>query len=449
MRRRKGGMQIDPSAWGLRANEHGGLEIKGCDTADLARAYGTPLYVVDASLLEAVYHNMEDAFSEQGIPFEIFYSYKTNPIPGVLKILHSFGAGAEVISPFELFLALELGVDPNWIIYNGVNKTPESLETAVEKRIKLINVNSFGEIEHIRAIAEKLGLRAKVGARVCTSVGWGGQFGFKIRTGEALRAFELLREKDVFDVECFHFHLGTNIKDPAVYARAIDEVLNFRREVREKLGFSIPCLDIGGGFGVPTVYQGERRASRMNHIFRVPFDPPNVDGSPSIKQFADAVGHAVREASGRHGMDPPMLFLEPGRCLTSSAQMVLTRVGEMKVDVEGFPYTLVDSGVNNSLPITWEYHEIFAAGKMNLPPSEMYAIAGPTCSTSDVLCRSKKLPQLEVGDLLAIMDAGAYFSSFSYNFSFPKPAVALVKNGRWELLRERETYRDMVSLDRY
>ena len=182
------------------------------------------------------------------------FSYKTNPLPGAIRALHRFGASAEVISHFELWLALQLGVPPGRIILNGPAKTLPALDLAVRHGVKLINIDGFAEIEQIDRRAGQHGRKQPVGVRIVTSVGWASQFGFRLagrcRDGgvpeESSRAAHL-------DPCALHIHLGTGIRDTQIYFQAIREALQLAARLRAELGVAIRHLDLGGGFGVPTV----------------------------------------------------------------------------------------------------------------------------------------------------------------------------------------------------
>jgi len=246
-------MWPDPNVWDMTPNKEGHLAIDEIDLVDLADSYKTPLHVVNTSRLKKNYFNFLDCFTRHYSRIEIGYSYKTNPLPAVISKLHEFGASAEVISHFELWLALRLGVPPEKIIYNGPGKSVESLDIAVKKGIKIINIDSMGEIDTLDTIAEKYGIIQPVGIRVVTSVGWSGQFGLSISSGAAWQAVDKIKQKPHLKLVGLHFHLGTGIKDVTIYLQAIVDVLEFDQKLRRKAGINVKFLDFGGGFGIPSV----------------------------------------------------------------------------------------------------------------------------------------------------------------------------------------------------
>ena len=245
------GTHLPFSLWDMTVNTQGHLVIGDCPVTELSQTYGTPLFVVDERRLRNSYHTFCRAFESDYPSVEIFYSYKTNPIPEVLHILHEEGAGAEVISPYELWLALELGVSPSRIIYNGVHKDVASLEMAVKQDVRLINIDSFGEIERLAHIARRLGKRPTVGVRVSTGIGWASQFGLQIQSGEALKAYKHMVDLDCFTICGVHTHLGTSILKVSEYRQASREIVTFLKTFKRRVESRNPGCRYWGWFWGP------------------------------------------------------------------------------------------------------------------------------------------------------------------------------------------------------
>ncbi len=440
---------LDLSLWEATVDHQHHLIMGGCDCTRLAADHGTPLFVVDEKKIRDNYHAFDRALTAHGIEQGIYYSYKTNPVPGILRVLHDCGAGAEVISPYELWLALKLGVPPERIIYNGPNKSAEGLKTAIDHGIKLININSLSEIDHIERLAAERGKTACVGVRVSPGVGWGAQFGLKLENGEALAAFRRMAACPHIDPQAIHFHLGTNLHSAHFYQSALAHVFELLQVIQSEPGLHLRYLDLGGGFGVPTVRGLENRESKLNTFFYKPYHPPCVAEIKPVSRIIDDLVATFQALCLRFKIDPPALLFEPGRSLTSNAEILLTRVGDLKTTTNGFPIALLDAGINIARPITFEYHEIFVANRMAAPANQRCGLAGPICTPMDFFLKSKKLPILQAGDLLAIMDAGAYFTSFANDFSLPRPAIVMVLEGSHRLIREKESYDDLIRLDHY
>jgi diaminopimelate decarboxylase len=434
---------LPPSHWGATVAD-GRLRIASCDVADLSAKYGTPLYVVDERRLRNDFSSFSGAFEALYPKVEVGCSYKTNPLPGVLRILHDCGALAEVISHFELWLALELGVSPSNIIFNGPAKTPEAIDLAVAGGVKLINVDSLEECDRIADAARRHGVRQPVGVRVVTSVGWQAQFGLRLHSGEARAAFDRIRALQPLEPIGLHVHLGTGIKDIPLYLQAIREMLEFARELERATGIRLRYFDFGGGFGVPTVQPLGVWDSRMT-LNGYPVGPVETDKTPRPADYAKAICALMREYYDEAAL--PTIAFEPGRAITSQAQSLLLSVLAAKHGRDGINRVILDGGKNLALPTGYEYHEILPATRMDAPIEGQFNFYGPLCHPGDVLAVGKPFPKIEPGDVVAIMDAGAYFVPNQMNFSNPRPAAVVVRDGEARLIRERESFADIVRLD--
>ena len=213
---------------------------------DLVREHGTPLQIAFGVKAAENLKRAAAALSPYGWQSNIFYSYKTNPVPEVLKVLHQNGAGAEVISERELNLALDLAVKPDRIVFNGIYKSPAALKTAVEKKVKCINIDAPQELDILNDLAKTASEKIPVGLRVRPSVGWQGQFGHVIKNGSAYAFARRIAGNNKLEFKAIHFHLGSSTSK--TYRRAIDETLKFIKIINSELGANIQALDIGGGF---------------------------------------------------------------------------------------------------------------------------------------------------------------------------------------------------------
>ena len=242
--------------------------------------------------------------------------------------------------------------------------------------------------------------------------------------------------------------LGSQIHTPQLYEAAASVTLKFLAKIKEAFGLQINSFDLGGGFGVPTVRVYERADQWLQRFLQSPYASPEGTGIPSIEAFAEAIARAIRSGCRRHKLEIPTLVFEPGRIVSSSAQVLLARVIEIKSQKAGPDIAVLDTGINIASPVRWEYHEILAATKITAEHDRLYRLAGPISTPGDLLSPCKRLPPLHTGDVMAIMDAGAYFSSFENNFSFPKPSIVVVRRGSHSLIRTRETFEDLVQRDR-
>ncbi len=437
---------LGPALWDYTINDKGELDLQGIDLMGLARKFGTPLHVVDRCRLVANYEEFVGAFRRVLPKVELGTSYKTNLLPGVLSVLHESGSWAEVISHFELWLAFQLGVPPERIIVNGPGKGRECIKLAVDRGVRLVNIDGREEIPWIVEAAQKTGRRQDVGLRVVTSVGWTGQFGARICSGEALETFKELMAYPEINACGLHMHLGTGIKNVSTYLRAITDVLEFANRLRTELGIKITIYDFGGGYGVPTVRSLSAWDLRMQDMgFHSRMALP--DDCPSAEEYARGIKPILKRFHKGFDKDPPLVILEPGRAITSSAQCLLLSVVTVKRSKESRTRLILDGGKNITMPLGWETHQIFPVEKMLAKNVELFDLYGPLCHPADIIDRCKSLPQMEIGDVLAIMDAGAYFIPNQMNFSHPRPSVVMVDKGRVQEIRKRESFCDIVRLD--
>jgi diaminopimelate decarboxylase len=438
---------LEPALWNCRVDSAGRLTWDGHALPEVVQRFGSPLHVVSQARL---IHNVESFLA----PFVSVYpnvglasSYKTNPLPGVLEILHNAGTSAEVISHFEFWLARRLGLPGRSILFNGPGKTPEAISDAVQAGVRLINIDGPQEIPWIAQAAAATGTAQSVGLRVVTSVGWSGQFGFQINSQSVMNACRAISADSRLKLSGLHLHLGTGIKDLFTYATAVEEVLQFGRRLRDELGVTIQTYDLGGGFGVPTVRTRSAWDDRLvAHGY--PPRPATPDECPSPTDYAAKLIPLI-ERYQLQGEAPPEILFEPGRAITSSAQILLLKVLAVKIDDEGRQTLILDGGKNLTLPLEWETHQIFAVSRMNEPHDQVYDLCGPLCHPGDILAKQKRLPRLHPGDLLAVMDAGAYFIPNQLNFSLPRPAVVLLEGRHVRCLRSREQFEDIVRLDQF
>lgn len=436
---------LPPHHWGLEVTPTGRLACDGIEIAGLRDRFGSPLHVVLGHRLRANAESFQARSSSGHSQAEVFYSYKTNPVPGVLRRIHDLGLGAEVISEYELWLAFRLGVPPERIIYNGPVKSPSSIREAIERDILLLNINHREEIPLVAAIAREAGRRPRVGVRVTTSWGWSQQFGSSIGNGEALRAVREALATGMLDVVALHSHLGGMVRGTGQIQAHVGEVAEFAETVHRELGLKVEMLDLGGSFATPTVagITPRDRWLEMKLLARRP--PPRPESTLPIADYVRCVLDEVEKHYA--GKSAPRVMLEPGRAMTGDTQLLIATVQTLKAAEPPLPWAVLDAGINLAESLRSEYHEILPASRMHAPRDRLYRLAGPICSPGDVVVWAAAAPELQPGDALAIMDAGAYFVPSATSFSFPRPAIVMLDGGEPVLLRRAESNEDLVALD--
>jgi diaminopimelate decarboxylase len=436
------------STWGLAQDAKGALMLHRVGLEGLLRRWGSPLHVVDAVRLA------ENAARLQAVPrgatrgCDVFCSYKTNPVPGVLRILHAQGLGAEVVSPYELWLAMRLGVDPSSIIFNGPAKSADATTLALQQDVGLINVNSRTELAPLAALARRLGKRPTIGIRVVPPGGVAGQFGERIDNGAALAAFrEALRYPEL-RVAAIHSHYGREIVSQSQLDGFLSALLDFSDELWERLFLRIETLDIGGSLACPTVSPLSWPARRMATTLGCEPAPRNPESVLSIDSYVERIVSRVERHYAEGLRQMPRIVIEPGRALMSNTQMLLCRVIAIRdVDDAGITGAVLDAGLHVAEPMGSEFHQLYPLAPRRRSARRLYRLSGPSCMLSDQVCAAWRLPELAVGDGIAIMDTGAYFVPLASCFSYPRAGVVAVDQAGERALRRPETFHDLIALD--
>ncbi|MGB9959249.1 MAG: diaminopimelate decarboxylase [Candidatus Bathyarchaeales archaeon] len=409
-------------------NVNGVLYIAGVSALKLAEEYGTPLYVISENKIRENYRRLATAFTRNYDKVRILYSAKANTNLSVLKILKSEGAGIDTVSAGEVFLALEAGFKPNQILYTGTSVSDEELDYILEKGV-VINVDSLSQFRKMlkKTVPQTLSVRinTEFGAghhEYTVTASKTSKFGVDGKT-----AMEIYHMAKNAGVENFgiHMHIGSGIMQAEPFIKAAEKLLETASTIHKQLGIAFNFIDLGGGIGVP--YKPEET---------------EVD----IENFAKRLVDFFKEKIEEYGLGQPELWLEPGRYLVADACVLLTKVNMVK-ETPYKNFVGVDAGFNTLIrPAMYgSYHHIVLANRLDAPLAENYDVVGPLCESGDVLARDRQLPKISEGDLLAILNAGAYGYAMSSQYnSRPRAAEVLVRDGCHELIRERETLQDLV-----
>ena len=438
----------DLTQWGLSINPQGHISVNNTDVTDLISHHGSPLLVVNRNQLIKDANSIHNATKQTGADAKVVYSYKTNCIPGILNEIHGTGIGAEVISPYELWLAEQLNVPGEKIVFNGVNKTDESITRAIERDILAINIDSLSEIDRIVSAARRLNRKARVGVRLGFIPK--AQFGLEIESGEAMEACRRIKQHSKWlELNMIHFCAVSNAKNASAHCRFAEKSLKFIHALKAHTGMTIRYLDIGGGIGVPTSHSMTNLEYGLYRLFGSLPKPPDPNAFEDIYTFTGRIGKTVHDTSARLGIETPSLIVEPGRFVTSRCEFLLSTVLSIKEKTNGTKFAITDAGRHSlTFPCEFEHHTIFTADQGRQRKKEPYNLMGRICTAGDFVMKNVLLPHLHEGDVLVTMDAGAYFSSFSTNFAFPRPAIIMVSNdGTIQRLRHAETFQHLTAMD--
>lgn len=410
------------------SRKNGILFIEDVSTVEIAEKYGTPVYVTSKFQLEKNIEAYKKAFPKA----EKLYAVKANGNLALMRIIASNGFGADVFSSGELYLSLLAGFSKQKILFNGNSKSDSEIEMGIQAGVKF-SVDSLDELETIRSIAEREGKEIEIAFRINPDID--PKTHPKIATGlkeskfglpeeQALKAYEMaLRMKNVVP-KGIHCHIGSQILETSPFISALRKLGKIAKAI-ENLGVELDFIDIGGGLGID--YEGK--------------------GAITPHDLAKELLPVFEEVSSDLNSDP-MLWLEPGRSIVGNTTVLLTRVNAVKRTHRNF--VAVDAGFNLLIrPAMYgSYHRVVVANRDG-GEEEIYTVVGPICESGDVLARDRKLPKVEKGDLIAILDAGAYGFSMSSQYNGrPRCAEVLVSGSKTALIREPESFGDLVARQR-
>jgi diaminopimelate decarboxylase len=407
----------------------GVLHAEDVPIPTIAETVGTPLYCYSTATLTRHYHVFSEAFCD--LDAMVCYAMKANSNQAVIRTMAELGAGMDVVSEGELRRALAAGVPARKIVFSGVGKTAREMSLALKEGIACFNVESEPELELLSEVAKRVGQRATVSIRVNPDVD--AKTHHKISTGKAEDKFGISykRAREVYaraaelpaiDVAGIDMHIGSQITELEPFEKAFRLMAELTEELRTD-GHNIRHLDLGGGLGVP--YRG------TNDV------PPHPD------EYAAMVKRTLGHLNVK-------LVLEPGRMIVGNAGVLVSRVVYVKDGTEKH-FVIQDAAMNDLIrPTLYDaYHEIIPVAEPSSPETMMADVVGPVCESGDYLAKGRRLPRLEQGDLLATMTAGAYgaVQASSYN-TRPLIAEVLVKGGKWALVRPRQSYEELIGMDR-
>ena len=381
----------------IKTNDKGHLDIGGADACELVEQYGTPIYVIDEERVRDNYNRFYNAFTKFYPKFKVFYACKANTNIAVLKILEEEGCCIDAVSPGEVYICKKMGFSGDRILFTGNNIRNDEMDYVNSEDV-ILNIDS---VSALKRLAESIDPNGK-----------------KI-------SFGVIAKELGFEPVGMHSHIGSGILDPEPFKLAIESTMNIAGKVHQEAGIDFEFIDFGGGVGIP--YTPDEELLDLEHF-----------AEENVKLF--------KEKLEEFDMGEPTLYLEPGRYIVGDASVILVEVNSVKESYRKF--IGVDAGFNTLLrPAMYDsYHHIVVANKMNEEPTQEVDVAGNVCESGDLFARDRPLPDIEEGDILGILNAGAYGYTMASNYnSRPLPAEILVKNGESFVIREAQSYDDIFE----
>ena len=396
--------------------------VEGVNINELTSIIATPFYVYSQKSITDTYKKLKNSINA-----EIFFSVKANSNLAILSLMKSLGIGADVVSSGELKRAISVGIPSEKIIFEGVGKSKEDIEYAINNNIRQINIESIEELNMINVLAKSLERKVNIGVRLNPNID--GQTLDKISTGrktdkfgiafdllpEVCSQIKILKQLCLKGISC---HIGSQIHNIKVFEEIFNK-MKLAVKIVDENGFSIKHLDLGGGFGV--AYNKAEKELSLNEL------------SSLINSFFQNTTYDIS--------------FEPGRYLVAKSGVLITKILTSKTNAS-INFLITDAGMQTLLrPAMYNaYHNIVALTNNNI--KKKYTVAGPICESSDILAKEITLPQQQTGNYLAICDTGAYGAVMSSNYnSKVLPAEILVHNNRFSIIRNQEKISDIIAKD--
>lgn len=438
---------IEPDS-ALRIDQAGELTIEGQTVSSLLERFGSPCYAISESTLRSNFRRFHRAFASRWPgDVAVLYAIKANNNLAIRAILHEEGAGGDCFGMGELWATFEGGADPEKIVLNGNGKSTAELREALRLGVR-VNVDNEAEIGELSALAQELGTTARVNLRLkvlpegldqvsdyfgLNVLEWAREYPWGFGVEQAARLVARILTTPSLELHGFHVHIGRGLREPEFYAAWSEEVAKVVARIHDLTGFAPTLLDIGGGYARHR--DPESRSLELN-----PY---------TVEEYAEAITGALLGGFTKAGLPVPALWLEPGRYIVGDSVTLLGTVVAMKRDI-GRVWVTADFSVNNLMRIETadsRYHVI--------PASRMLDAAAETVNVVGALClgapigRNVRLPALEVGDRLAVLDAGMYAETSSTQMNgVPRPATVLLNGEQAEVVKRRETVEDVFAAHR-
>ncbi len=422
-------------------NDAGHLQIGGVDVLTLAHQFDTPLYVYDINKVRDQIQRFKHVFEQRHVHYGISYASKAFSSIGIYQVMAQEGIHTDVVSGGELQTAINAGFPMAKVAFHGNNKSREELEMAVKHDVGLIIVDNFHEIDLLNKVLQEQQTHCKVVIRITPGIAAhtnsyiatgqvDSKFGFDLQSGQADRALQIILQSERMEVFGVHAHIGSQVFDGRGFNAAARKLVDVAAHWKAQYGYEVSSINVGGGFGI------------QYSSLQSPMAP---------EDFVDGIITAMEEEVQKTGINMPAIWIEPGRSLVGPAGYTLYTVGSRKDIPGGYePFISVDGGMGDNIrPALYqaEYETVYARDPQ-APATERVRIAGKYCESGDVLAMHQPLPKTHPGDILAMLDTGAYGYAMASNYNRnPRPAVVFAENGEARLVIRRETPADVSRLD--
>ena len=420
-------------------NQAGHLTIGGVDSLKLAKEYGTPLVVYDVSQIRNQIRAFKKVFEEEQVNYAVSYASKAFASIAMYQVANEEGAYTDVVSAGELYTAMKANFPMERVSFHGNNKSKEELEMAVKNHVGKIMIDNFYEINLLNQVLEEQYSEINVMLRITPGISAhtheydqtgqvDSKFGFDLKSGQADKALQEVLKNQRMHMLGIHAHIGSQIFELNGFEMAAAKLVDVAASWRKNYDYTAQVINVGGGFGIKYVQEDH------------PLKP---------EEFVKAIVKTIKDEATKHNFPLPEIDIEPGRSIVGPAGYNLYKVGSMK-EIPGLvPYVAVDGGMGDNIrPALYQAkYETVLANDPQRKASQEFHVAGKYCESGDILADAK-LPLLKAGDILAMLDTGAYGYSMASNYNRnPRPAVVFAEDGKAQVVIRRESLKDLVHLD--
>lgn len=420
-------------------NQAGHLTIGGVDSLKLAKEYGTPLVVYDVSQIRNQIRAFKKVFEEEQVNYAVSYASKAFASIAMYQVANEEGAYTDVVSAGELYTAMKANFPMERISFHGNNKSKEELEMAVKNHVGKIMIDNFYEINLLNQVLEEQDSEINVMLRITPGISAhtheydqtgqvDSKFGFDLDSGQADKALQEVLKNQRMHMLGIYAHIGSQIFELNGFEMAAAKLVDVAASWRKNYDYTAQVINVGGGFGIKYVQEDH------------PLKP---------EEFVKAIVKTIKDEATKHNFPLPEIDIEPGRSIVGPAGYNLYKVGSMK-EIPGLvPYVAVDGGMGDNIrPALYQAkYETVLANDPQRKASQEFHMAGKYCESGDILADAK-LPLLKAGDILAMLDTGAYGYSMASNYNRnPRPAVVFAEDGKAQVVIRRESLEDLVHLD--
>ena len=413
-------------------NNH--LYLGGCDLVDLAKKYGTPLYILDEKSIREICKNYKEAFKDYS-NIKMMYASKALCTSALVRILDEEGFGFDTVSAGEIYTVYKSGVNMSKVLFNGNNKSEKEIELAIDLGVGRFSVDNFYEAEILNNIAVQKNKTVEILLRITPGIEChthdyiqtgqiDSKFGFDLSQIDEIVELIINKYSNI-KLRGLHAHIGSQIFELKSYYDEVEILVKEISRINKKYSLDLKEMNIGGGVGVKYTTKDE---------------------PPKISNLADAVTSAMH----KYAVEIPTIYIEPGRSIISTAGVTLYTVGSSKQVPNGRKYVAVDGGMaDNPRPSMYQAeYSAEVASSVNSENKEKVTIAGRFCESGDILINEIELPKLNPGDIICVYNTGAYNYSMASNYNrVEKPAMVLVNNSLSDIIVNRETLDDLISKD--